>query len=176
MENAERAVADLRDPATFREVYAEMLPRIYSFVYHRCGANAAVAEDVTQEAFLAAVREVKKGTVVQEPTSWLFGLARHKLYDHFRHEAREERKLALVWDAQPEGGWDDSGPDPDLALAALAAMPPTQRNALTLRYLDGLSVPEIAEVLDRSVHASESLLARGRETFKRAYREASHDQ
>lgn len=173
MESAEREVADLRDPVTFRAVYAEMLPRVYSFVYHRCGANSAVAEDITQEAFLAAVREVNKGTVVQEPRAWLFGLARHKLYDHFRRQAREERKLALVWESQPEDGWDDNGPDPARTLAALAAVPDTQRNALTLRYLDGLSVPEIADVLDRSVHATESLLARGRSTFKRAYREVS---
>lgn len=176
MEHAERAVADLRDPATFRALYEHMLPRVYSFVYHRCGGNVAVAEDVTQEAFLAAVREIHKGTEVHDPPGWLFGLARHKLYDHFRHEAREERTLRLVWEAEPEEGWTDEGPDPELTLAALGSMPPTQRNALVLRYLEGLSVPEVADVLERSVHATESLLARGRLTFRRAYQEAAHDR
>lgn len=173
MAEAEQAVADLRDPVAFRAFYAEMLPRIYGFVYHRCGGNAAVAEDVTQEAFLAVVSEIRRGTLVHEPSAWLFGLARHKLYDHFRREAREERKLALAWEAPQEDEWDDDGPDRERALAAMAAMPPTQRSALALRYLDGLSVPEIAAVLDRSVHATESVLARGRDTFRRAYQEAS---
>ena len=42
-------------------------------------------------------------------------------------------------------------------------------SALTLRYLDGLSVPEVADELDRTVHATEALLVRARAAFRRAY-------
>jgi RNA polymerase sigma-70 factor (ECF subfamily) len=42
---------------------------------------------------------------------------------------------------------------------------------LSLRYLDGLPVPEIASVIDRSVHATEGLLVRARSAFRRDYRE-----
>ena len=58
---------------------------------------------------------------------------------------------------------------------ALTAMPEAQRQALVLRYLDRLAVPEIAVALGRSPHAVESLLARGRISFKRRYLEAGND-
>ena len=47
------------------------------------------------------------------------------------------------------------------------------RSALTLRYLDGLAVPEVAEVLGRTVHATEALLVRARRAFRDAYEEVA---
>ncbi len=47
------------------------------------------------------------------------------------------------------------------------------RIALTLRYVDGLPVTEVASVIDRSVHATEALLVRARRAFRRAYTVAS---
>ena len=61
----------------------------------------------------------------------------------------------------------------DRALAALAAVPAAQRVALVLRHVDGLSVPEVATALGRSIEAVESLLARGRVGFRRAYAEGT---
>ena len=43
------------------------------------------------------------------------------------------------------------------------------RAALTLRYLDGLPVPEVARHLDRTLHATEALLVRARAAFRAAY-------
>ena len=54
-------------------------------------------------------------------------------------------------------------------LASLNALPALQRAALGLRYLDDLPVPEVARLLGRSVHATESLLVRGREGLRRHY-------
>jgi RNA polymerase sigma-70 factor (ECF subfamily) len=56
-------------------------------------------------------------------------------------------------------------------LGALTAVPASQRAALSLRYLDDLSVPEVARSLGKSLHATESLLARGRDAFRRALKE-----
>lgn len=173
-EHADGAVTNLSDPIAFRAFYDQMLPRVYSFCYHRCAGNAAVSEDVTQETFVAAVGEIRKGAAIQDPRGWIFGLARHKLLDHFRAETREERRLAVAWQAPaPESEWQASDElAREHALAALKSMPPAQRVAVTLRYLEEMSVPEIADVIGRSVHATESLLARGRETFRRAYEES----
>lgn len=54
---------------------------------------------------------------------------------------------------------------------------PHHRAALTLRYLDGLPVPEVAVLLDRTLHATEALLVRARGAFRRAYEgtEGGHD-
>lgn len=65
--------------------------------------------------------------------------------------------------------------DRELAIAALAAVPSRQREALVLRYLDGMSVAEVAAELGGSVDAVESLLRRGRATFRRALQGVDHD-
>jgi RNA polymerase sigma-70 factor (ECF subfamily) len=49
------------------------------------------------------------------------------------------------------------------------------RSALTLRYLDGLSVPDVAACLDRTVHATEALLVRARNAFRARYSEGECD-
>ena len=162
-------------PAAFRAFYDEALPRIFGYFRHRCGGSAPIAEDLTQETFFAAVAELKKGRQVEEPIPWIYGIARHKLLDHYRREARAERKLEAAWDSaeiadELLGSAEESR---ERATAALGAVAATQRAALVLCYVDGLSVPEAANVLGKSVEAVESLLARGRQSFKRAYLEAS---
>ena len=61
--------------------------------------------------------------------------------------------------------------DAQAAHVALLRLSLPQRMALTLRYLDGLSVPEVAQHLDRSVHATETLLVRARSALRHVYRE-----
>lgn len=183
---AERAPSreDLADPAGFRTFYASALPRVYGYLHRRCGRDTALAEDLTQEVFVAIVHELRRGAEVANPIPWALGIARHKLLDYFRrqrrtgwavvswsdhelHEDREEHALAAA--ALEEEAGDER------ALAALSAVPLPQREALMLRYLDGLSVIEVAAALGRSVSAAESLLVRGRVAFRRAYLEAADD-
>lgn len=158
----------LTNPGAFTAFYREMLPRVYGYLYHRC-AGAAAAEDLTQETFLAAIDEIKKGRAITDPGRWILGIARHKWLDQVRKGIRDERRLALVWRAEQLDDEDarlDGDGSRERALAALRRVPDAQRAALSLRYLDGYSVPEIAALMGRSVHATESLLARGRENFK----------
>jgi RNA polymerase sigma-70 factor, ECF subfamily len=112
-----------------------------------------------------AVRRVPPASV---SVPWLVGVARHKLVDHWRRLAREERSLALV-PSEPEPPWEDGVLDAMTARAALERLGPHHRLALTLRYLDGLPVPEVARLLDRTLHATEALLVRARAAFRRAY-------
>ena len=57
----------------------------------------------------------------------------------------------------------------------LDALGPHHRVALTLRYVDGLPVPEVAEILGRTVHATEALLVRARNAFRRLYEKGETD-
>lgn len=160
----------LADPSAFRTFYDEALPRLYSYFFHRCGGERAVAEELTQETFVAAVAELRKHRPVAEPMHWIFGIARHKLVDHYRkierYERRDERSEAM----DPESVWD-TAEERELTARALAALPISQRAALVLRYLDDLPVAEVARALGRSLHATESLIARGKEGFRRVYPE-----
>ena len=102
--------------------------------------------------------------------AWLIGVARHKLVDHWRRIARDERLLTAI-DAQP-----DPDPDPwEVHLDVLTAhrvldrLGAHHRSALTLRYLDGLPVRQVAECLERTEQATEALLVRARHAFRTAY-------
>ena len=165
------------DPEAFRAFYRDALPQVYGYFLHRCGGVASVAEDLTQDTFLAAIAELRRGTEVVAPFPWVLGIARHKLLDHYRRQGRVERLIAPWNDALERRLADDRLPVPtadeeatrEWAMAALAAVPVAQREALVLRHVDGLSVPDMAALLGRSVHAVESLLARGRASFRRHY-------
>src|ERR687892_738390 len=63
---AEPAHAPLVEVDAFRKFYEQALPRIYGYFYHRCGRAAGTAEDLTQETFLAAVTELRKGRRVDD--------------------------------------------------------------------------------------------------------------
>lgn len=169
----------MSDPATFDAFYREALPVVYGYFLRRTGGSPALAEDLTQETFLSAVRQIAKGTRVDAPMPWLIGIARHRLIDHYRAAAAEERRYR-PFDSDTFELADDRDDfavvlDRQQAIAALDALPASQRLVIGLRYLDGLSVPEIAREISKSVHAVESLLARGRATFKRFYLEHGHE-
>ena len=142
---------------------------VYGYLVSRVG-DRATAEELTSEVFLAAVDAVRRPAGPEIDTRWLVGVARHKLVDHWRRREREDRKLAAVA-AQPvidDDPWD-ARLDVLLARETLARLGAVNRMALTLRYLDGLSIPEMARELGRSRHATEALVVRARAAFRRSY-------
>ena len=155
-------------------IYREVLPQVYGYLLSRCG-SAALAEDLTSETFLAAVSASRKGTLTEVTTAWLVGVARHKMVDHWRRLEREQRSLAAAEASATDldDPWDE-WLDTEAAYAALAHLPIPQRAALTLRYLDGLPVADVAEHLGRTVHGTETLLARSRAALRRQYEEGHH--
>jgi RNA polymerase sigma-70 factor (ECF subfamily) len=142
---------------------------VYGYLVPRCG-SVADAEDLTAETFMAAVVALKRPDPPSVTVAWLIGVARHKLVDHWRHGERERRGLESVGPEQPDDPWQELL-DTSAAFAALGRLPGPQRAALVLRYLDGLSVTEIADHLDRTVRGTETLLVRARAALRRIYQE-----
>lgn len=153
-------------------LYDSALPEVYGYLASRCG-SATVAEDLTSETFLAAVDAVRRDAVPNLTVAWLIGVARHKLVDHWRRREVEERALKAVDprpgdEGQPEDRWEVQL-DAMVAHRTLAHLAPQHRSALTLRYLDGLPVREVAACLDRTEGATEVLLVRARAAFRARY-------
>jgi RNA polymerase sigma-70 factor (ECF subfamily) len=158
------------DPALgLLELYDDALPHVYGYLLTRCG-DVGLAEDLAADSFLAAVQAVRKPGAAEPSIPWLIGVARHKLADHWRRVEREQRGLRLL-DSEPAGADDpwETAVDRIRAREVLGRLGPHHRAALTLRYLDGLPVPEVARHLDRTVHATEALLVRARAAFRRVY-------
>jgi RNA polymerase sigma-70 factor, ECF subfamily len=152
-------------------LYRRALPMVYGYLLPRCG-SAALAEDLTAETFMAAVAAARRERPPELTVAWLVGVARHKLVDHWRRTDRERRGLGVIYrGAEPVDDPWEAQIDVAAAHAALSRLSAHQRAALTLRYLDGLSVTEVAEQLGRSLHATETLLVRARAALRRVYRE-----
>ncbi|MGH9185104.1 MAG: RNA polymerase sigma factor, partial [Acidimicrobiales bacterium] len=156
-------------------LYPRALPAVFGFLVSRCG-DTALAEDLAADAFIAAVAAVRAGSVETLTIGWLIVVARRRLIDHWRRQEVEQRHLRAV-ELEADGlvdPWDDHL-DVSRTRAALLRLGPHHRAALTLRYLDGLPVAEVADHLGRGLHATEALLQRARHALRRVYLEGGAD-
>jgi RNA polymerase sigma-70 factor (ECF subfamily) len=156
------------------DLYDDALPEVYGYLHRRC-RNRMVGEDLTTEVFLGAVESIHRGAVEGVTVAWLIGIARFKLVDHWRRVEREARNLQAVADGSPGESIDewDARLDTMTARDVLDDLGAHHRSALTLRYVDDLPVPEVAETLGRTVHATEALLVRARNAFRNRYEEVA---
>lgn len=156
----------------FTTWYELALPRVFGFVYGRTGGDSTLAEEITAQAFMEAVRARRSFEGRADPVSWICSIARNRLIDHYRRLTRERRQLLhlvagdpLASDSRAMNDVDDR----DTALSILSTLPALERTALMLRYLDGYSVRETASMIGRSVPATESLLMRARERVRATF-------
>ena len=166
---SERPAASPEPGLVLLDLYDEALPRVYGYLLSRSG-DRSLAEDLTAETFAVALDALRRDLAITATIAWLTGIARHKLADHWRRQEREERGLRLVHGelADHEDPWDERI-DAIRAREVLRGLGPHHRAALTLRYLDGLPVHDVAEHLGRTVGATEALLVRARVAFRSAY-------
>jgi RNA polymerase sigma-70 factor (ECF subfamily) len=165
--------ASFATESAFRAFYDQALPRIYGYLHDRCGGDAALAEELTQQTFVTAVRERARFDGRADPMTWLTAIARHKLADHFRRLSRDERRhlrlMAREITLDPEGRAWSRMDEREAVVAGLATLPALQRAVLVLHYADGLPIREVAAQLGKSESAIESLMTRAREAFRRSY-------
>jgi len=164
-------------PATFAAFYDATFDAVYRYLSRAVFGNRALAEDLTQETYASVVAAVRNGSPGAQTLPWVIGVARHKLVDHYRNTAREERRLSLAWSSgigQDDEQLDEfAGVDSADLVALMRKLSADHRLVLVLRYLDELSLDEIAREIGKSVHATESLLTRARQALTRSYRETN---
>ena len=131
-----------------------------------------LAEELTQQTFVAAIDQRSRFDGRSDSVTWLCGIARHKLADHFRSIEREERRRIRmeIREIHLDTEGDEPGVEDRLLIAeTFRSLPPSQRAVLVFVVLDDLPVAEAARLLGKSRPATESLLFRARESFRRAY-------
>ena len=139
---------------------AEFGPTVLRVV--RAVLGPADADDAWSETLLAALRAYPQLPAGANVEAWLVTIAHRKAIDVTRAAARRAVPVA----DPPETGSDADLPDLDLA-AALAALPPKQRQAVAYHYLTGLPYAEIAEILGGSADAARRAAADGIAALRR---------
>lgn len=158
---------DRRRHALLQSAFDQWSSDVFGFALARCGSRP-VAEDVTSDVFVAAARAIGGSDPTQVTRTWLLTTARRRLIDQWRRQSTQ-RNIAKRLLSLPDSGTATLSDDRDRVHRALATLPDGQRLALTLRYLDNHSVAEVADELAVSYSAAESLLARARRSFQRAW-------
>ena len=152
------------DEAGWVALYRETVGPLYGFVARRCGGERALAEDVTQEAWLRAVEAWQRRGPPREPLAWLTTTARRLLIDWARGEGR--RRLARV-----ELALDEAVLAPATAPAvaavqqALAHLRAADAALLEAFHFDGRTVRELAAAAGATEKAIENRLRRAREAL-----------
>jgi RNA polymerase sigma factor (sigma-70 family) len=132
--------------------------------------DAVEAEDAAQQTFLSAYRALLGGQEPRDPSAWLGTIARNECRSRLR--ARQTEPLALVTEPVGEELQREVSrrQEVEALSAALAELPPQQRDAILLREFYGLSYAEVAAALGISGAAVESLLFRSRKRLQEQLR------
>ncbi|MBS0125406.1 RNA polymerase sigma factor [Thetidibacter halocola] len=158
------------DAAAARALTARLTPRVLAHAYRMLGGDRAEAEDVTQEALLRLWRAASEWRAGEAKVStWLYRVTANLCIDRLR-----ARRGNTDLDAIPEP--EDGAPSAidgmqaqaraEALQAALMQLPDRQRQAVVLRHIEGLSNPEIAQIMDIGPRAVESLTARGKRALE----------
>jgi RNA polymerase sigma-70 factor (ECF subfamily) len=147
----------------FERLYRQHRGDVYRFVL-RDVRNPEEAEDVTQTAFLNAYRAIQRGQEPERPRAWLLTIAQNVARGRFR--ARAARPHEVEFDAELAAAPEHEGPTAGEIREALERLRPNYRAVLVLREIGGLSYAEIAETLDLSVAAVETLIFRARRALR----------
>lgn len=151
---------DVTTPQGFMAFYDIAFPEVYRSAARLTGGDRQAAEDLVQDAFVRLVRSARAGDVSAVGVGWLVTAMRRLHLDRVRSGERERRRLRLVAEsANGVASPSDDDVDVDTLLDGLSER---ERCALVLRYVEGLAVPEIADLMDSTVHATESLLQRAK--------------
>jgi RNA polymerase sigma-70 factor (ECF subfamily) len=162
-----------------RKATAEFVARcadwIYPFVRRRLVPREELVEDLMQEIMFSAWNALPNFRGDAHLRSWVMGIARHKLEDHYRKrlrdlEIKEEGDAAAELAILPafEQGLDSAAKREKIE-KTLALLPEPYALALLWQYRDEKSVREMAQLAGKTEKAMERLLARARENFKRRW-------
>ncbi|WP_372733758.1 sigma-70 family RNA polymerase sigma factor [Nocardioides sp.] len=154
------------DSEAFGLLYDHYQGSVYRFLFYRT-RSSTLAEDLTSETFFRALRSMQNFRWQgKDFGAWLMTIARNLATDHFK-----AGRTRLETTTEDMGLHDDSTEGPETAvlasltnellLKALTELPTEQKDCLIMRFLQGLSIAETADVLGRSEGAVKQLQLRG---------------
>ncbi|MGZ4591364.1 MAG: ECF subfamily RNA polymerase sigma factor, BldN family [Actinomycetes bacterium] len=163
-------LAQQGDGEAFGQIYDRYVDSVYRYLYYRVGSHP-LAEDLTSETFVRALRRIDSFRWQgKDIGAWFVTIARNLVTDHFKSSRfRLEVSTADMLDAdRADEGIEDTVLDhlrnAEL-LGAVQQLKPEQQECIVLRFLQGLSVAETAEVMRRSEGAVKQLQLRAVRTL-----------
>lgn len=163
------------DAEAVEYVVQEYAPALYRFAYYQL-QDAMIAEDLVSEVMVRMIGRIDTFVLGQAAfQAWLFRIARNLIADHYRMRGRRPQVSLEQWlDAEPgkEPGCSDAEIeallDREQLAAGLATLTDEQRQVILLHIVEGWELPQVAELLDRSLASVKSVYYRGIQSLRRA--------
>ena len=130
---------------------------VYRIAARLTWGDRPAAEDLVQDAFVRLVHSVRSGAVTTVGIGWMVTTVRRLHIDGLRAADREERRLRVVAPLSQPASTSSNN-----MLSMLDGLNDRERTAIILRYVDDLSVAEVADLMGDSLRATESLLQRAK--------------
>ena len=150
-------------------IYRETIDPLYRYVSRNCGGDRTLAEDVTQEAWLRALKEWRKKGPPDQPIAWLTTVARNLLVSYYRRRRPAQLDVSAgdLLAALEDGRAAESSEMSAVVCHALARMPSAQAQLLEAFHFEDRRMSQIAAALGLSERAVEGRLRRARQTLRR---------
>ncbi|GAB3264588.1 sigma-70 family RNA polymerase sigma factor [Alteromonas gracilis] len=153
------------DAEAFGQLFDHYHSQVFRFLYYRLG-SVPLAEDLCSETFFRALRSMTSFTWQgKDFGAWLMTIARNLTHDHYksgRTRLEQTTEDLTTLDRTTEGPEDEvlAHLTNEALVVAMRELPADQRDCLVMRFLQGLSIAETAEVLDRTAGAVKQLQLR----------------
>jgi RNA polymerase sigma-70 factor, ECF subfamily len=151
-------------------IYDDTIVELYGYVSRRCGGRRELAEDITQEAWVRALRQWREHGVPKNPIAWLTTVARNLVTSYFRRHqptALDDVSSAEILAAVDANAVTESAEVASLVSQALGRIPQAEAQLLETFHYDRLKMSQLAELYGISERAVEGRLRRARERLRR---------
>lgn len=165
-------------------LYQQHKTAVYTYVTYRIGGDSILAESITADVFTRMVAQLPRFVYRGRPfLAWLYTIARHCVIDHQRRNGRVT--LQQLSETHPDTA---VGPEQQAHLSleerrlrqAIGRLTEAQRDVVILRFIEGRSVAETAELLDKTEGAVKTLTRRALAALRRQLdqldRKPDHEQ
>ena len=157
--------------AALGELYDRYEARIYSYIYRRTG-NTSIAEDLTAQVFLKMLEAIRGGKGWHSSFSgWLYRIAHNAVIDYYRQ--RDRKQQVDIEDANSVVASDhnpvviaESNMDATRLRAAISRLTDEQAEVISLRFLEGYSISEVATMMDKTEGSIKALQYRAVATLR----------
>ncbi len=156
----------------FEDIYNQYIEKIFRFIFFRVNSQEK-AEDISSEVFSRYWQQLKKGLKIENPSAFLYKVARNLVTDYYREKGRAQ--MVSLDNCPPEEINDPNSnivqqavlrSDFNTILSAMTNLKQDYQEIIIWRYLDELSIPEIAKMLNKSEGAIRVMLCRALKVLK----------
>ena len=167
------------EEAALSAVFSLYYPAIYRYIYHQIGHECA-AEDLTGEVFQRLLEALERGAGPERNIqAWLYRVAYNLIVDDSRRQFYRQHETLDEQMPHDQPGIEDTAHQAIMARAAKSALDrltQKQRSVIILRFLEGLSIAETAEVMKLPISAIKALQQRGLAGLRRHLKQAAAEE